>query len=61
MDYITTTEAAEIAQIHPGHLRRLLARGQVPGAQKVGRVWIVPREWAETFQRQRKKRLDTRG
>ena len=60
MDFITTTEAAEIAQIHPGYLRQLLSWGQVAGAQKAGRDWLIPREWAETFQRQRKKRLDKR-
>lgn len=56
MDFLSTKQASEVAGIHPGHLRKLLAKGRVEGAQKIGRDWLIPREWAETFCRQRRKK-----
>ena len=34
----------------PAWLRRKAAAGQIPGAENVGnKIWIVPREWANTY------------
>jgi hypothetical protein len=54
-DYVSSSQAAAAAGIHPGHLRRLLAQGMVEGARKIGRNWIIPRDWATTFARQRRR------
>ena len=32
-------------------LRKLAAKGRIPGAAKVGRVWIIPAGWTPERQR----------
>ena len=53
-DYVGTKRAAELAGIDQTHVRLLCARGKVDGARKLGRDWLVPLAWAETFQRERR-------
>lgn len=53
-DYIGTKEAAALAGINQGHLRRLCIAGKVDGARKAGRDWMIPRSWLVTFQRERR-------
>lgn len=58
IDFISTEEAAKILAARFGTyssatVRRLALRGKIPGAQKIGRDWVIPREWAETHEKTR--------
>ncbi|OON89696.1 hypothetical protein B0D78_02385 [Pyramidobacter sp. C12-8] len=58
-EFISTVEAAAILAARAGsysaHTVKLLAgQGKIPGAQKIGRDWCIPREWAETYQPRQK-------
>ena len=35
-------------------LRKLAVKGRIPGAAKVGRVWIIPAGWTPERQRSRR-------
>ena len=47
-DWITTTEAAEISDYHPVHIRRLLLEGKITG-KKWGTQWQVSRTSVERY------------
>ncbi len=42
MNYVSTTQAAEILNISKSRMRYLLRQGRVKGAYKAGKFWIVP-------------------
>lgn len=48
-DLISTTEAAQIMQVCAARARALAAQSKLPGAQHVGRNWVVPRSSAEAW------------
>lgn len=48
-ELLTTQEAAQIMKRSQGHVKNLCSAGKLPGAQKVGRDWLIPREVAENF------------
>ena len=39
---ITAKQAAIILRLKPGTVRLLCLRGQIEGAEKIGRDWIIP-------------------
>lgn len=45
---IGINDAAQITQISARAIRALCESGEISGAQKIGRTWTLPREWAET-------------
>ena len=49
MDMLTTREAAEIIGILPSSVKLLCRQGKLPGAEKRGRDWFIPRESAEGY------------
>jgi excisionase family DNA binding protein len=51
---INVKELAERAGVSGQYIRRLLADGKIPGAFKVGEVWIIPRLTAEQWLDRRK-------
>lgn len=58
-DFIGTTEAAAILAARFGHysaasLRQMCIRHAVPGAQKIGRDWMIPVEWIKNYTPKRK-------
>ena len=61
MEYVTLAEAGEILAARgmpmaATWIRDKAAKGKIPGAKKVSpRLWMIPREWAETYVK------DTRG
>lgn len=57
---ISTTEAAEILSKRLGSystvgVRKMCQWGKIPDALKIGKTWLVPREWAETYQPRQKR------
>lgn len=48
-DMITTKEASEIIGILPRSVKTLCQQGKLPGAEKRGRDWFIPRESAEGY------------
>lgn len=48
-EMITTTEAAAIIGCRPASVKNLCLRGKLPGAEKRGRDWFIPRASAESY------------
>ena len=44
-EYMSVSSAAQIIGVTRAHLSHLCAKGRVPGAQRIGRFYLVPREW----------------
>ena len=51
MQYESVDEAAARTGWSPSGIRKLLRAGGVPGAQRVGRQWVVPAGFVPTRQR----------
>ena len=43
--YITAAEAAEMAGVTSRYIKMLCAQGRIKGAERMGRVWIVPQDF----------------
>ena len=57
---ITAKQAAIILRLQPGTVRLLCLRGQIEGAEKIGRDWIIP--WPPKYiKRRRPGRPSTKG
>ena len=50
-DMITTTEAAQILGYSRMSVRNLCAWGKLPGAEKRGRDWFIPRASVEMYEK----------
>ena len=48
-DMLTIRDAAKYLSVHPITLYRMLKKGELPEAFKVGRVWHIAREDLERF------------
>ena len=48
LNYIGTSEAGKLTGLCPDYIKELCRKGKIPGAQKVGRQWMIPREQIET-------------
>ena len=46
---LTTAEAAAIIGCRPASVKNLCQRGKIPGAEKRGRDWFIPRASAEAY------------
>ena len=59
---LTLREAAALIseregrEYKPASIRRYINFGLLAGAEKIGRDWFVPREWAESYRPKWKKR-----
>ena len=40
----STKEVSEITGLTRGYIAELCAAGKVPGAQKIGKTWVIPEE-----------------
>jgi len=47
MKMTTAPEAAKIRGVNRQRVCALARQGRIPGAQKVGGVWLIPLKWAE--------------
>ena len=48
-EFITATQAAEVTGYHPSQIRRLCQAGDLIGAVKVGKHWMIPRASVERY------------
>lgn len=48
-DYISLSEAAKLFGHHKNFWARLCQQGKLPGARKMGRMWVVPRESVQNY------------
>jgi hypothetical protein len=48
-DYITTPEASVISHKCESFIKRLCRDGRLPGAKKIGKTWLIPRETIEGY------------
>jgi excisionase family DNA binding protein len=53
-EYLTVRQAAELLSVHPGTVRRWIARGWLRAADSGGGRWRLAREQVERFGRQRR-------
>ena len=44
MNYMTLREASEICGISARQINSYCADGRIPGAEKMGRVWLIPKD-----------------
>jgi excisionase family DNA binding protein len=54
-EYLTTKEAARQRNVTIKYIYDLLALGRLPGARKVGRVWLIPVEVGAQHKRRAKR------
>ncbi|GAB2922839.1 helix-turn-helix domain-containing protein [Streptomyces heilongjiangensis] len=54
-------EAAALIGCTPQWARRLAARGEIPGAQRVGRIWLVPSTSLDAFRHEREEAPHAEG
>ena len=47
-EFISLSEAAAIAKLHPDHLRKLAQHGYLR-AKKIGRMWVTSRAAVEEY------------
>ena len=43
-EYITSSEAAQLINKAPSMIARLCQTEKLPGAKKIGKTWLIPRE-----------------
>ena len=44
MDYMTLKQAGEKWNISPRQINYYCSDGRIPGAEKIGRVWLIPKD-----------------
>jgi excisionase family DNA binding protein len=59
-DWMTTQEAAELAEYHPNHIRRLVRAGEV-NAQRWGNALMISRKSLLAYLSKVKSRGERRG
>ena len=47
MEYLTTPQAAAKLGLTTGRVRQLAIAGELPGAKRFGRDWMIPKEAVE--------------
>lgn len=55
MDYMTLREASEKWGISPRQINYYCSEGRIPGAEKMGRVWLIPKKAAKPVDKRYKK------
>jgi excisionase family DNA binding protein len=48
-NYVTTTEAARIIKKTADLIAKLCQSGRLPGAEKIGNTWLIPRASVESY------------
>ena len=55
MDYMTLKEASEKWNISPRMINYYCSAGRIPGAEKKGTVWLIPKDAEKPIDGRRKK------
>jgi excisionase family DNA binding protein len=48
-NYLTTTEAAKLIRKTSDLIAKLCQSGRLPGAEKIGNTWLIPRASVESY------------
>ena len=56
MDYITTIEMSKIWGISSRRISLLCSQGRVPGAEKKGKTWLIPKDAVKPTDPRKKNR-----
>lgn len=56
MDYITTIELSKIWGISSRRISLLCSQGRVPGAEKKGKTWLIPKDAVKPTDPRKKNR-----
>lgn len=48
-DYISIAEASKLFGHDRNFWARLCQQGKLPGARKIGRIWVIPKESAQNY------------
>ena len=56
MDYITTIEMSKIWGISSRRISLLCSQGRVPGAEKMGKTWLIPKDAVKPTDPRKKNR-----
>ena len=54
MDYMTLKEASKIWGVTPRWINYYCSAGRIPGAEKMGTVWLIPKNATKPLDRWRK-------
>lgn len=54
MNYITTAEMSKIWGISSRRISLLCSQGRVPGAEKKGKTWLLPKDVAKPMDSRKK-------
>ena len=54
MDYMTLKEASKIWGVTPRWINYYCSAGRIPGAEKMGTVWLIPKSATKPVDRRRK-------
>lgn len=61
MDYMTLKEASEKWNISPRMINYYCSEGRIPGAEKKGTIWLIPKDAEKPIDGRRKRaRTDSR-
>ena len=57
LDYMTLREAGEKWGISPRQINYYCSDGRIPGAEKMGRVWLIPKNAEKPIDRRFHKKV----
>lgn len=61
MDYMTLREAGMKWGISPRQINSYCSEGRIPGAEKMGRVWLIPKDAKKPIDGRTKQRKKDRS
>ena len=61
MDYMTLKEASKIWGVTPRWINYYCSAGRIPGAEKMGTVWLIPKSATKPVDRRRKPASRSKG
>lgn len=61
MDYISIAEAAKKWGLTPRRVQVLCAQGRIPGLERLGKTWAIPRDAEKPADARKKENRDSIG
>lgn len=61
MDYISIAEAAKKWGLTPRRVQVLCAQGRIPGLERLGKTWAIPRDAEKPADARKKENRDSVG